>query len=157
MTSRVVELFAKDGCVYLELRSTPRAVTETGMTKNQYIKAMIDGIEDAISRISTITVRVLISIDRRHTLTQSMETVDCALRFMNTGYIVGIDLCGDPSCGSFVDTMLPALTYARHKGLKGNFELKSYCSFGGNTRHFRRNDVHLEIRARPNRTLYFSG
>lgn len=116
ITKRVVEEFAKDGCCYLELRSTPKNLPS--MSKHDYIQAMIDGIEQ-VANDYKIIARVIISIDRRHTLEESIDTINIAHEFKTkSDLIVGIDLCGDPSTGEFKETMKPALEHAKNLGFK---------------------------------------
>ncbi|KAJ3268775.1 hypothetical protein HDV01_002289 [Terramyces sp. JEL0728] len=110
ITRKVVELFASDNCKYLELRTTPRECST--MTKKEYIKGLIAGITNA-----PIHVRLLISMDRRHTREDSLAVLDI-VREINSPLIVGIDLCGDPAKGDFVADMKPALLYAKSIGLK---------------------------------------
>lgn len=43
-TCDVIEEFHKDNVIYLELRSTPRAV-KGSMTKTEYLQAMIKAVE----------------------------------------------------------------------------------------------------------------
>ena len=45
ITRDVIQEFADDNVKYLELRTTPRAVIETGMTKESYIKAVLKAIK----------------------------------------------------------------------------------------------------------------
>ncbi|GIL43420.1 hypothetical protein Vafri_904 [Volvox africanus] len=51
IAAEVVRDFAEDRVVYLELRTTPKARLEYGMTKQSYIEAVLDGIELALSRL----------------------------------------------------------------------------------------------------------
>ncbi|KAI8921682.1 hypothetical protein BC831DRAFT_476145 [Entophlyctis helioformis] len=137
VTRRVVHEFAADQCAYLELRSTPRANADTGMTKASYVQAVLDGTDDAVAELAAaaaaagrgdgarggqdadgagIQVRWILSIDRRHSLETSLDTVDLAVANMHRG-VVGVDLCGDPLQGDF-KTLEPAFRKARDAGLK---------------------------------------
>ena len=118
----VVHEFAGDGVVYLELRSTPRANPATGMTKHSYIEAVLSGIDRALSQITT-TMRVclLLSIDRRHSVTEAQDTVELASEGLSQSNhqarVVGIDLSGDPTVGD-IAALVPVLHSAKEKGLK---------------------------------------
>ncbi|KAJ2989519.1 hypothetical protein HDV02_004961 [Globomyces sp. JEL0801] len=118
MTKRVIEEFYSDGCLYLELRSTPRA--SANMTKPDYINAMVLGVQQASESCPQITVRLIVSIDRRNTLDESLDTLKCVEQVDHKGLIVGIDLCGDPSKGTFAETMIQPLEKAKQMGLKGS-------------------------------------
>ena len=118
----VVKEFADDGVVYLELRTTPRANPSSGMTKQSYVEAVLCGIDKATSECSeAIHVRLLLSIDRRQSLQEALDTIDLALAYMEQTHhharVVGIDLSGDPTAGD-VPALLPVLQSAKEKGLK---------------------------------------
>ena len=63
-----------------------------------------------------ISMGLILSIDRRETVAQAQETVDLAVK-LGQPFVVGIDLSGDPTLGSW-SNWLPALTRARQHGLK---------------------------------------
>jgi adenosine deaminase len=97
-TLRVCELFRDMGCVYVELRSTPRKEW-----KKEYILAVVEGMRRFEALGSTCVVRYLVSLDRRHLGTESLETimvVESLPDFLRE-YIVGFDICGDPTVGTF--------------------------------------------------------
>ncbi|PKA51768.1 adenosine deaminase [Apostasia shenzhenica] len=142
ITKEVVEDFAAENVVYLELRTTPKNNIAKGMSKQSYLKAVVDGLK-AITSVDAsfinfsgraesfckplhksgtndikrkkIYVRLLLSIDRRETTAAAMETVSLALEMKECG-VVGIDLSGNPVVGEW-STFLPALMYAKEHGL----------------------------------------
>lgn len=63
-----------------------------------------------------IIVKLILSVDRRNTLDEAMETVDLAIKYKNHG-VLAVDLCGDVHAGSF-DTLKPAFLKAQQHGLK---------------------------------------
>jgi adenosine deaminase len=97
-TLRVCELFRDMGCVYVELRSTPRKEW-----KKEYILAVIQGIQKFEELGSSCIVRYLVSLDRRHTGQESLESILLveSLPVNERVYIVGFDICGDPTVGTF--------------------------------------------------------
>ena len=102
VTSEVIREFAADNVKYLELRSTPRAEPSTGMTKTSYIDALLRAVDDCHRAPDVdITVRLLLSVDRRCTVSDATDTVNLAAEYMRrTDHIVvGIDLSGDPRVG----------------------------------------------------------
>ena len=118
----VVEDFANDGAAYVELRTTPKEAPEREVTKESYVRAILDGIEDACGvgggdGRGKITARVILSVDRGRDDTESKvnETVDLALNNRARG-VVGIDVSGDPKAGSW-EMYEPALRRARDAGL----------------------------------------
>ncbi|XP_015248989.1 PREDICTED: adenosine deaminase-like protein [Cyprinodon variegatus] len=115
----VIKEFAADNVKYLELRSTPRAEKDTGLTKKNYVEAVIKAIQQCKDEGVDIDVRFLVAIDRRNGTEVAMETVKLAEEFMlsSGGLVVGIDLSGDPTVGRGRD-LLPALEKARNSGLK---------------------------------------
>ncbi|ESQ38111.1 hypothetical protein EUTSA_v10028765mg [Eutrema salsugineum] len=137
ITREVVEDFALENVVYLELRTTPKRNDSIGMSKRSYMEAVIQGLRsisevdidflaasdsntlhnacDGIRRKKKICVRLLLSIDRRETTESAMETVKLALEMRNAG-VVGIDLSGNPLVGEW-STFLPALQFAKDSDL----------------------------------------
>ncbi|KAK4258980.1 hypothetical protein QN277_005365 [Acacia crassicarpa] len=145
ITKEVIEDFAAENVVYLELRTTPKANSSIGMSKRSYVEAVLKGLR-AVSTVDVdfmsdnenserlvnslgpttnhkynvntrkrIVVRLLLSIDRRETTEAAKETVSLALEMKHLG-VVGIDLSGNPVVGEWI-TYLPALKYAREQGL----------------------------------------
>ncbi|KAL0398740.1 UNVERIFIED_CONTAM: N6-mAMP deaminase [Sesamum radiatum] len=142
ITKEVIEDFAADNVVYLELRTTPKRNDSKGMSKRSYIEAVLEGIRsvnlvevDLSHKLNMdsssyshamndvcdgtgkkkIYVRLLLSIDRRETAKAVMETVELALEMRDLG-VVGIDLSGNPAVGEWL-TFFPALEFARKQGL----------------------------------------
>ncbi|RYR76210.1 hypothetical protein Ahy_A01g000818 [Arachis hypogaea] len=145
IAKEVVEDFASENVVYLELRTTPKKNDSQGMSKRSYVEAVLEGIR-SVSSVDValipytedprnllhplcgatnakcngnsrkkIFVRLLLSIDRRETTESAMETVKLALEMGHLG-VVGIDLSGNPKVGEW-KTYLPALKFAREQGL----------------------------------------
>ncbi len=77
---------------------------------------IIKGCIAAGSRGQNITVRLLLSIDRREDTAAALETVQLAAELHSRG-IVGIDLSGNPTVGKW-SAWEPALQEARRQGLK---------------------------------------
>ena len=108
----VLEDAQADSIVYLELRTTPRAHTEAGLTAEGYVQAVLDGFGDyscnclASSGTPHITpscvARLLLSIDRKDPAHLAEETIDLAIKYRHRG-VIGVDLSGDPSKGTFAD------------------------------------------------------
>ncbi|XP_057962584.1 N6-mAMP deaminase [Malania oleifera] len=142
ITKEVVEDFAAENVVYVELRTTPKRNDSKEMSKRSYMEAVVEGLR-AVRTVDVafappglvtgspvdppvndlcggttkkkIYVRLLLSIDRRETTAAAMETVTLALQMKDLG-VVGIDLSGNPIIGDWI-TYLPALKFAREKGL----------------------------------------
>nr|KAF6482899.1 adenosine deaminase like [Rousettus aegyptiacus] len=99
VTKDVIKEFADDGVKYLELRSTPRKDSATGMTKKTYVESVLEGIKQSKRENLDIDVRYLISIDRRGGPLVAKETVKLAEEFFlsTEGTVLGLDLSGDPT------------------------------------------------------------
>eukprot|EP00850_Spirogloea_muscicola_P005382 SM000024S07844 [mRNA] locus=s24:792718:802523:- [translate_table: standard] len=135
----VVEDFAADNVIYLEIRTTPKSIPERQITKKSYIEAVLAGLRGGISSMSSrdcssstavghedllgmssetkmdIQVQLLLSIDRRESADAAMETVRLADEYRDRG-VAGVDLSGNPSVGNW-GTFLPALLWAREHWL----------------------------------------
>jgi len=122
ITQEVIEDFAAENIIYVELRTTPKNNPTIGMTKRSYMEAVKAGLDSAVP-ISPIHVRVIPSIDRRETTEAAMDTVRLACELRQEGWeIAGIDLSGDPAVGEW-ETFVPALKFAREQG----FPLALHC------------------------------
>ncbi|XP_071965194.1 N6-Methyl-AMP deaminase-like [Antedon mediterranea] len=119
VTYDVIKEFAEENVHYLELRSTPRDVTSTGMTKQSYVEAVLKGIEKAIKEDLNIIVRFLLSVDRSRGVDVAMETIELAKQFnsKSNGIVIGIDLSGNPNLGDMA-AFVPLLRDAKKSGLK---------------------------------------
>lgn len=116
-TKRVIETFVAENTVYLELRSTPRA--NESMSKREYIKVICEAIV-AMREVSPgCLVKYLPSIDRAKALAENEETFGAVIAALDdySTTIVGLDLSGNPSVGSWND-LKPLMQIAKDAGLK---------------------------------------
>jgi adenosine deaminase len=114
-TNSVLEDFQADEVVYLELRTTPRAIPSANITKVGYVQTTLDCISK-FNASSSMKTNLILSIDRRNDLPTALEVVDLAIKFRDQG-VVGIDLCGDPTVGE-VAIFRPAFEKAKQNDLK---------------------------------------
>ncbi|XP_062517433.1 adenosine deaminase-like protein [Corticium candelabrum] len=116
VTGDVIREFADDGVCYLELRTTPRPLK--GISKRGYVDTVVAVIQEASNHLE-LPVKLLLSIDRRQSLEEALDTVEMTAEYQQKGdgVVVGIDLSGDPTKGD-ATTFLPALRKAREAGLK---------------------------------------
>ena len=132
-TERGIKDVEEDGVRYLELQKTPRGCLDADgkeAGRLEYVKAVNDVVHqwDQASRHST-DVYLILSIDRRMTAEQASEVVDLAIEYQyglnnfkpsyedrNPGYVVGVDLCGNPTKGT-ISTFTPAFGKAKAHGL----------------------------------------
>ncbi|XP_017788379.1 PREDICTED: adenosine deaminase-like protein [Habropoda laboriosa] len=115
-TYNTVKEFKEDNVIYLELRSTPRAV-QGKMTKEEYIEAIIEAFEVCQTDFPSILTKLLLSINRKQGYKAAQENIELAIHFSKKypQYIVGLDLSGDPMTGG---AFLELLKKARVAGLK---------------------------------------
>ncbi|XP_076237196.1 adenosine deaminase-like protein [Calliopsis andreniformis] len=115
-TYNVIKEFHEDNVIYLELRSTPRAINGQ-MTKDEYVEFMIKAIQTCKTDFPNILVKLLISINRKQGYKAAQENIQLAINFFKKypEYIVGLDLSGDPMTG---EAFLELLKKARTAGLK---------------------------------------
>ncbi|KAH6849916.1 hypothetical protein B0I37DRAFT_100267 [Chaetomium sp. MPI-CAGE-AT-0009] len=104
-TLAVLRDFAADGVVYLELRTTPRAMPAAGLTEAGYVQTILDAIAEYEGGVAGagaedggvgLRTKLILSVDRRHTPAQAARVLALAKQFVGRG-VVGIDLCGDPA------------------------------------------------------------
>mmetsp|Transcript_26097 Transcript_26097/g.49276 ORF Transcript_26097/g.49276 Transcript_26097/m.49276 type:complete len:351 (-) Transcript_26097:333-1385(-) len=122
ITREVLEDFAADNVVYVELRTTPKNNSRAGMTKESYVDAVIKGMEMYAKSEEVglsprrVLARLILSIDRRESSADAIATVQLAAKMRSRG-VVGVDLSGNPNLGEW-QTFEPALQLARELGLK---------------------------------------
>lgn len=114
-TFSVLQDFANDGVAYLELRTTPRSVASTGISKDHYVSVVLDTIAAFNKSQDSLHAYLILSVDRRNTIEPADEVVDLAFQYARHG-VVGIDLCGNPLRGD-VSIFEPAFARARAGGL----------------------------------------
>lgn len=129
ITQEVIQDFEDDNVIYLELRTTPKNRPDRGISKRNYIETVLSAKDSFYNQNpqARIQVRFLLSIDRRESTEDAIETVRLAIDHQSKG-IVGIDLSGDPLLGTFNQWKVP-FTLARENGLKLTFhagETKDY-------------------------------
>jgi adenosine deaminase len=110
--------------VYLELRSTPKALlSKKGgerSTISDYIDTVLRAIKDGeTSENGMIRVRYIASINRSAPVDYAVEVVNLALKYKEAkeSYLVGVELSGDPRTGKFSD-FKDAFDKAKAEGLK---------------------------------------
>lgn len=120
VTKSVISDFYSDNVKYLELRSTPRDIEQTGLSKRLYIESVLRAIKEYHydNPDHDIDVVYLPSVDRGRTQKDAIETIKLAHEFNTADCpIPAIDFSGNPSttdCEKFI----PTLNYAQSNGLK---------------------------------------
>lgn len=68
-------------------------------------------------KLPTITVKLIVSINRRESIDSAEENVHLAIKYAKQypGIVCGVDLSGDPACKAFAD-FEPALKTAKESG-----------------------------------------
>ncbi|KAF1355865.1 Metallo-dependent hydrolase [Lizonia empirigonia] len=119
-TKSVLQAFQADGVVHLELRTTPRAIPDQGITKDDYVKTILNILNAWNGNAATsMQAYLILSVDRRNTTAQAEEVVDLCIKYRSSG-VVGIDLCGDPAKG---DVRIFTEPFARAKAAGLNMTL----------------------------------
>lgn len=73
-TKRVIDEFAQENVIYLELRTTPRS--EEGMTTEVYVESVIKAIQDSKDNI---IVKLILSLNRSHSIEICEKNLDLIL------------------------------------------------------------------------------
>lgn len=115
-TTSVLEDFLADGIVYLELRTTPRAIPAAGVSKEDYVTTVLGAITSFnAAHADKMTTKLILSIDRKNSLAEAQDVLALALRNRDRG-IVGLDLCGNPTRVP-ISHFGPVFAEARERGL----------------------------------------
>lgn len=116
-TRAVLHEFQADGVVYVELRTTPRAIPERNISKEDYVKTILNILREHNDNAeNSMNAFLILSVDRRNTAAEAQEVVDLSIKYQTVG-VVGIDLCGDPARGD-VRIFTDAFAQAKAAGLK---------------------------------------
>ncbi|OAX79832.1 hypothetical protein ACJ72_05844 [Emergomyces africanus] len=113
-TRSVLQDFQNDGVRYLELRTTPRESPQHGISKENYILAVLDTIDEL--RNEQMSTYLIVSVDRTKTSLEAIEAIDLAIKYQSRG-VVGVELGGNPMRGD-VSIFRPAFSKAKAHGLK---------------------------------------
>jgi len=89
----VVEQSAGENCVYIEVRFAPQLHRQKGLTAEEAIEAVLDGLARG-ERDFGVIARGIVCCMRGHTERLNVEAVEAAARFYGKG-IVAVDLAGD--------------------------------------------------------------
>lgn len=117
----MLEHFLGDGVAYLELRTTPRATA--ALSPEAYVRLLLATIADfEAAQGDRMHTRLILSIDRRHSLATAGSVLALASRLRAEGGgsgVVGLDLCGDPTArpGGEVALFTPLFAQATDHGL----------------------------------------
>jgi len=115
----IVEDYSKTNTRYLELRSGPKAFGEN--TKDDYLKAVIETLEECETLYPHIKVRLIISINRSAPIESNLESFELAKKYIveeKSQYIVGLEFSGNPKDNYFQDYVKSIFQPARDLGIK---------------------------------------
>lgn len=122
-TTCVLRDFSDDGVCYLELRTTPRAISTAGISKEGYVGIVMEAIHDFSTseqnKHDKLHTKLILSIDRKNSLEEALEVVALAVKYRDQG-VVGIDLCGNPTRKP-ISHLSPAFAEATAQGLAITF------------------------------------
>jgi adenosine deaminase len=122
-TTCVLQDFLDDGVCYLELRTTPRAISHAGISKEGYVVMVLNAIHNFATSeqnkqdtgAEKLHTKLILSIDRKNTVEEAIEVVNLAAKYRDQG-VVGVDLCGNPTRRP-ISHLSPAFAEARNQGL----------------------------------------
>lgn len=120
---QVLEDFASDNVIYLELRTTPR--TSKHMSAEVYLQTVIGAVEKYHEKNPEgLVCRLVVSVSRHLSVEQAWESVEVVRRIMkernewrhngtcSNSLIVGFELSGNPNKGKWSD-FLPVFDFIR--------------------------------------------
>ncbi|XP_063699275.1 adenosine deaminase-like protein [Culicoides brevitarsis] len=95
-TECMIQDFALENTIYLEIRSTPKKTVS--LSKEDYLEAIIAGIESSSHAHPNTLVKLIVSVNRADGPTAAQENLEVALKLHQKypNIIKGMDLSGDP-------------------------------------------------------------
>lgn len=112
ITFELFEDAATENVKYMEVRFAPLLHTMGGLTVEEIIQSVIDGVKDAEEKYD-IKGNVILSCMRTMTVDKAFEVVEKGRKFLGKG-VVGIDLCASEVagfCKNFVEPIKLAKEY----------------------------------------------
>jgi adenosine deaminase len=92
-------------------------VPDQAISRHEYVQIVLSSIDEYQTAPGNfMKTRLILSVDRRHSLSDAQEIVDLAIKYKNKG-VVGVDLCGNPERGP-LDHLESAFIRAKEAGLK---------------------------------------
>ncbi|HEY8170158.1 MAG TPA: adenosine deaminase [Candidatus Limnocylindria bacterium] len=113
VAAECAEDLAADGIVYAEVRMAPELLTEGGMTLDEAVTAMLDGLRRG-SEGRPITVGLIVTAMRQ--AAQSVQIAELAVRHRDEG-VVGFDIAG-PEAGYPPTRHLDAFNLIAHENFR---------------------------------------
>ena len=138
VTAELVESLADDGLTYAEIRWAPRLHLEKGMSVNDAIAAVADGVAEAASRLGPRTplIGLIVTAMRSHPPAANVALAEAAARFGPP--VVGFDLAGPeaaypapPHAAAFLAAAAGGLALTAHAGeVAGPERIREVLAFG---------------------------
>jgi len=85
----LIEKLKEDNIIYAEIRFAPVFHTKDGLTTDEVILAILDGLKN-----DTVKTNLIICLMRNETLENNLKSLNSAIKFFNKG-VCAIDLAGD--------------------------------------------------------------
>lgn len=138
VTAELVESLADDGLTYAEIRWAPRLHLEKGMSVNDAIAAVADGVAEAASRLGPRTplIGLIVTAMRSHPPAANVALAEAAASFGPP--VVGFDLAGPeaaypapPHAAAFLAAAAGGLALTAHAGeVAGPERIREVLAFG---------------------------
>ena len=115
ITFELLEDAAKENVKYIEVRFAPLLHTARGLTVEEIIQSVIDGIKDAEKKYD-VKGNLILSCMRTMPVDRVFEVVEKGKEFLGRG-VVGIDLCASEEEG-FCERFVEPIALAREYGYR---------------------------------------
>lgn len=97
-TTKLIKNLRKDKVVYAEIRFAPQFHTQEGLTQEEAVKAVLEGVKDARSLHKDIKVQIILCMmtddPAGKNFNENKETIEVAKKFLKKG-VCAIDLAGN--------------------------------------------------------------
>lgn len=97
VTKELIERLEKEGLIYAELRFAPQYHTRNGMSQEEAVLAMIEGLNQGLESCTTLKAGLILCAmnhcDALKNFNENMETLHLAKKYLHQG-VCGFDLAG---------------------------------------------------------------